>query len=161
MSIRICVTGCLAVAAFLVFTGCAAPASSPSARMDRVDNNRDEYETWPLPVKEAILDGRVVKGMTPKMVEVALGEPAEVVVRDNNDEVWIYREKRESSSGGSSPLSNMGGSVSIGGGTGGFGTGVGISAPISLGGGGGYQEPPIEREVAFRNGVVVHGDDVK
>jgi len=159
------------VASLLLLSGCAAPANSANAIMDRVDQHRAEYDAWPLPVKEAVLDGRVAKGMTPTMVEVALGRPDEVVARDNGDEAWIYKIRNESSSSSSAgPLGGLGsisigGSVGGGGGYYGGGPSVGVSsAPIVLGGGGGgsgYGESTLEREIWFRGGVVVRGDDVK
>jgi outer membrane protein assembly factor BamE (lipoprotein component of BamABCDE complex) len=95
----------LAIASGL--TGCAT-STTP---MNRIDANRAEYETWPIEVKQAVLDGRVEKGMTPKQVEVAIGEPSSKEIRDTRkgtQEVWVYKTK----SGGGNPL--KGSSVSIG-----------------------------------------------
>lgn len=170
MKLRPAACRALPLAAFLLLlSGCAAPANSANAIMDRVDQNRAEYDSWPLQVKEAVLDGRIAKGMTPTMVEVSLGRPDEVVTRDNGDEVWVYKIRGESS-GSSGPLGGMGGSVSIGGSVGGgggyYGGGpsIGIAPPpivLGGGGGGGLPESTLEREIWFRGGVVVRGDDVK
>jgi hypothetical protein len=79
------------VPALLVLAGCAAP-NSPDARMDRVDANRDVYETWPITVKEAVLEGRVTRGMDSTMVHVALGRPDEEIKRDDGGIVWVYHK---------------------------------------------------------------------
>lgn len=120
-------------------TGCAT-STTP---MNRIDANRAEYETWPIEVKQAVLDGRVEKGMTPKQVEVAIGEPASKEIRDTRkgtQEVWTYKSK---SGGGGNPL--KGSSVSIGT----YGVGV-QTAP--LGTGDAYTET---YEVVFENDRVV------
>ena len=151
-----------------LLAGCASP-TSPTAIMDRVDAHREEYETWPIAVKEAVLSGQVLKGMDPTMVYVARGSPAERVDRGNGDEIWVYRERGEDSSGGS--LLPHGTAVSIGSGSPGYGYpssiysgGTGIYLPpISLGGGGGNSsnESENEEQVVFRNGHVTLGDKVK
>lgn len=129
----------LAGAAF--FAGCAT-STSP---MSRIDANRAEYETWPLEVKEAVLDGRVEKGMTQQQVEVAIGKPVKTESRETRkgtQEVWTYKE----GGGGKNPL--KGSTVSIG------TYGVGVStAPIGTGGD--YAET---YTVVFENGVVVSSD---
>jgi hypothetical protein len=70
-------------------TGCG------SATMSRIDSNRAEYESWPLDIQEAVLHQQVVKGMSPTMVRMAIGEPTSVEHRvgkqGENEEVWIYR----------------------------------------------------------------------
>lgn len=123
--------------------------------MDRVDANRAAYESWPLEVKQAILDGHVIKGMTPDMVRVALGKPTEVVDRGGGDEVWVYRKGGGDSGGGGSVFGNTG--LTVGGGTG--GVYVGGSPTIMTG-------PSIptaveEDEVVFRDGVVSRGPGIK
>jgi outer membrane protein assembly factor BamE (lipoprotein component of BamABCDE complex) len=127
----------LLVALVSGLTGCAT-STTP---MNRIDANRAEYETWPLAVKQAILDGRVEKGMTAKQVEVALGEPASKEIRETRSgtqEVWVYKSK---SKGEKSLL--KGSTVSIG------TYGVGIrTAPIGYG----YEET---YEVVLENDVVV------
>lgn len=130
------------VAAGLALAGCAS--SSP---MSRIDADRARYESWPLEVQQAVLNGQAIKGMTPEQVEMSLGKPSEVVARSatsGDDEVWVYR-KGSALSGIGGALKNTG--ISIGGGTGGIGVGT------SVGGGGGGPRPE-EIEVVFRNGVV-------
>jgi hypothetical protein len=123
----------------------AACATTP---MSRIDANRAAYESWPLDVQEAILNGEAKKGMTPEQVKVALGTPTEVVPRGTNEELWVYRTGGSGS--GSSLLRNTG--LSIGGGIGGIGvSGIG-------GGGGGRQSSSNEHEVVFENGVVTRAD---
>lgn len=122
----------------------AACSSSP---LSRIDSNRARYESWPLDVQEAVLNGEARKGMTPEQVEMALGKPTEVVTRSRagEDEVWIYRK----SNVGSSLLNNTG--VSVGGGVGGVSVGTGMGV-------GGRRQTPEEREVVFANGVVVRSN---
>ncbi len=129
-----------------LFAGCA---STPSP-LSRIDANRALYESWPLPVKEAILDQRVIPGMDADMVRMAIGEPAEINTRPDPrsramEEVWIYRTKGRSSGGG---MRNT--SISVGGGTG----GVYVGGPIAIGGGGGQAAVPEEDVVIFQNGRV-------
>jgi hypothetical protein len=69
--------------------------------MNRIDANREVYETWPIETKQAVLDGKVEQGMTPEMVKVAWGKPSEVVSSPGGglgDEIWVYR-----SGGGEDP----------------------------------------------------------
>jgi hypothetical protein len=116
--------------------------------MSRIDSDRARYESWPIDVQEAVLNGQARKGMTREQVEMALGKPTQVVSRSGKageDEVWVYRK----SSMGSSILNNTG--VSIGGGVG--GVGVGTSTGV-----GGRRQTPEETEVVFANGVVVRSD---
>lgn len=105
-----------------LLAGCESP-SSPNAIMDRVDARRDIYETWPIDIKDAVLSGRVLRGMTPDMVYVARGNPTEKLDRGNGDEIWVYRI-REGSDGSGGVLGGGGGllrgaTVSVG--TGGSG----------------------------------------
>ena len=161
--------------------GCA------SSQMNRIDRNRDIYETWPLETKQAVLDGKVEPGMNPDMVRVAWGEPSEVAVSPAGDEIWVYSKGGNPGSvyypgsmGGSN--AGMGGvgmggsgiSISTGrggtaiGATGGIGMGGTIGGPMGVGGigGGGMGSTPIVtpptppdiREVVFRKGVVVRAD---
>jgi outer membrane protein assembly factor BamE (lipoprotein component of BamABCDE complex) len=112
----------LLVAGAAILTGCAT-STTP---MNRVDANRAEYETWPLAVKQAILDGRAEKGMTPKQVEVALGEPASKEIRETRTgpkEVWVYKFKTK---GSGNPM--KGGVIAVGT----YGIGV-RSGPLFLG----------------------------
>jgi hypothetical protein len=130
----------LGIALLLGAAGCA---SSP---MSRIDQNRAKYESWPLEVQEAVLNGEARKGMTREQVEVALGKPSEVVSRSGDDEVWIYRK---GGGVGSGLLNNTG--VSVGTGIGGVSVGTGV-------GGRGARQTPDEEEVVFVNGVVLRSD---
>ncbi len=125
-----------------ILAGCS---TSP---MSRIDADRAKYESWPLDVQQAILNGEAIKGMTPEQVEMSLGKPSEVVTRSakaGDDEVWVYRK---GGALGSGILKNTG--VSIGGGVGGVGVGASSS--------GGGRQTPEESEVVFSNGVVVRSD---
>lgn len=185
----------LQLCAVAVVTAGLVGGCMSSAQMSRIDKNRDIYETWPLEVRQAVLDGKAEPGMTPEMVRVALGEPTEITHRSNDpgaDEIWIYRTggvpNDPSMMGGypggypgTYPGTYPGGYPSGGGGgvvigTGRGGTAVGVIPPsigiggggVSIGGGmggigGGYPMPqtrtPVEeREVVFRNGVVLRAD---
>ena len=50
-----------------------ACSSSP---MLPLDAQRAVYETWPVDIQEAVIRQPVIPGLTPAMVEVALGKPA-------------------------------------------------------------------------------------
>ena len=134
------------VAALVMFAaGLAGCSTSP---MSRIDANRAVYESWPVDIQSAVLDGKAVKGMTPEMVRMALGEPTRIDVRSGanaSDEIWIYQK----GGGMSSPLSN----VSIGGGIGGIG--IGTSGRRGGGSGGSGAD---EQDVVFQNGVVFRVD---
>lgn len=135
----------LLVAAALMLGACAS--SSP---MSRIDADRAKYESWPLEVQQAILNGDAVKGMTAEQVEMSLGKPTEIVQRSakgGDDEVWVYR-KGSALGGLGGALKNTG--ISVGGGSGGIGVGTSV-------GGGGSAGPREETEVVFRNGVVSRG----
>ena len=74
----------------LIAAGLAAGCAS--SQMSRIDRNRDLYETWPIEIRQAVLDGKVEPGMTPDMVLVAWGEPTEVITQSNTgDEIWVYQ----------------------------------------------------------------------
>jgi hypothetical protein len=135
----------LCVLVGLILGFCAACSTSP---ISRIDANRGRYESWPIEVQEAVLNGRATKGMTKEQVEMAVGKPTEVVTRSakpGEDEVWVYRK---GGGGVSSLLGNTG--VSVGGGVGGVGVNTGV--------GGGGRSTPEESEVVFANGVVVRSD---
>lgn len=133
----------LALASTIAVSAILAGCATSTTPMNRIDANRAEYETWPLEVKQAVLDGRVEKGMTPKQVEVAVGEPASKELRETRKgprEVWVYKTK---SGGGGGPL--KGSTVSIGT----YGVGV-QTAPI------GSSDAYVETfEVIFENDRVV------
>jgi hypothetical protein len=128
----------LLLSAVSLFTACS---TSP---LSRIDANRAAYESWPLEVQDAVLNGHVKPGMTPEMVEMSVGKPSEVVnraVKAGDDEVWVYRK-------GGSAFKNTG--ISLGTSIG----GVGVSSGGTPGGGSTEEE----HEVAFQNGVVVRSD---
>lgn len=115
-----------------LFVGCS---SSP---ISRIDANRALYESWPLDVQQAVLDGRVIENMTPEQVEMAVGKPAEKTARNTRngtEEVWVYKV------GGGVP--NV--PVTIGGSIG----GVGVVQQRGMG------SPAEFHEVVFVNGRVV------
>lgn len=134
------------VALVAILAGCTTSQSPIS----RIDQNRAEYEKWPLEVQAAVLDGRADPGMTKRQVEVAKGQPSEVYYR-GGDEVWVYTEEE-----GGSMIPNMGG-VSVGVGTSVAGVGVSSSVPVGQRQGSGNYTPP--SEVVFRDGVVVSGNN--
>lgn len=111
--------------------GCA------SSQMNRIDRNRDIYESWPLEIRQAVLDGKVEPGMNTDMVRVAWGEPTEVSSSPAGDEIWVYSKGGDPGSvyyppgGPSYPAGGYpGGSYPGGvypGGTGMGGTGIGIT----------------------------------
>jgi hypothetical protein len=134
--------------ALLLGAGCS------SSQMSRIDRNRDIYETWPLEVRQTVLDGKVEAGMNADMVRVAWGEPSEVSVSPAGDEIWVYSKGGDPGTmmyPGSSGMGTVGmGGVGIGmgspgigistgrggtviGSTGGMGIGVG-SGGIGIGG---------------------------
>lgn len=129
--------------ALAITGGCSSPQFS------RIDADRELYETWPIEVRQAVLDGRVEPGMTPEMVKMALGKPTEIVSRSvipGEDEIWVYRSGGyEDTSGtmggypsGPYPSGRYPGGVvtsspSIGISTGSGGTSIGTSAGIGMG----------------------------
>lgn len=117
--------------------------------MSRIDRNRAIYETWPLEVRQAVLDGKVEPGMDADMVRVAWGEPSQISATPAGDEIWVYAKGGDPGSviypGGSAGLGGstigMGGSgIGVGGSgigisTGRGGTSIGTSTGIGIGGG--------------------------
>ncbi|HEX2853798.1 MAG TPA: hypothetical protein VHO24_11210 [Opitutaceae bacterium] len=133
----------------------AASAGCSSSQFRRIDADRELYESWPIEMRQAVLDGKVEAGMTPEMVKMALGKPSEIVSRSTvpgEDEIWIYRTGGfedtsgmmgypggPSYPGGSYPGAGYPGSTYPGGGMGYPGGGVVTSTPgigISTGRGG-------------------------
>src|SRR3954468_21719801 len=118
--------------------GCA------SSQMNRIDRNRDIYETWPIETRQAVLDGKVEPGMNPDMVRVAWGEPSEVSVSPAGDEIWVYSKGGDPGSVYYPPGSGMGtlggSGIGMGGGpgigisTGRGGTAIGATGGIGMGG---------------------------
>lgn len=123
----------------LAVLGWAGCSTSP---VSRIDANRALYESWPIDMQSAVLEGRAVKDMTPDMVRMALGEPTRIEPRvgsTTGEEVWIYQK------GGGMNLPRP--NISLGGMIGGVG--------VSTGGGGGRSRNTVEeQEVVFQNGVV-------
>jgi hypothetical protein len=159
----------------VVMAGCA------SSQMSRIDRNRELYESWPLDIRQAVLDGKIEPGMTPDMVRVAWGEPSDVVIQSvSGDEIWVYKKGGSDGSVyypggvGAGGIGVMGGGPGIGISTGRGGTSVGATGGIGMGGGGiGVMgptggpmggpivtppTPPDIREVVFRNGIVHKAD---
>ena len=140
--------GCalIPIAFALWLTGCS---TSP---MSRIDANRALYESWPVDMQSAVLDGKAVKGMTPEMVRMALGEPTRIEPRagsTTSEETWVYQKS------GASNLSLP--NISLGGGMG----GVGVSTGRRGGGGGGgsrSRSNAEDQQVVFQNGVVTRVD---
>ena len=54
----------------LLLTGCASP------QMTRIREQRALYESWPIETRQAVLNGRIERGMNPDMVRMALGQSA-------------------------------------------------------------------------------------
>lgn len=134
------------VGALSLLTACA------TSTMSRIDAKRAVYESWPLEVQEAVLHKKAVPGMTPEMVEVALGKPTEIqsrVGKDGPEEVWIYKK---SSMHLPSLLGNTG--ISVGGNVGGVGVSTGTS---SRGSGSRAPADSEDQEIVFRNGIVLRG----
>src|SRR5471030_870404 len=85
--------------AWLASAGCS---TSP---MSRIDANRALYESWPVDMQSAVMEGKAVNDMTPEMVRMALGEPTRIEPRvgsTTGEETWIY-EKGGSGTGMSRP----------------------------------------------------------
>jgi hypothetical protein len=134
-------------AAVAVLAGCA------SSTMSRIDSNRAEYETWPVEVQEAVLNKRVIQGMTPDQVTMSMGKPTSVENRpgkQNDQEVWIYKTGGGGLSGLSGLPVNLGLGTSIG--------PVGVYSNKSLGGGSNGVSQEEQDEVIFENGAVVKTD---
>lgn len=138
----------------VLFAAAVGAAGCASGQMNRIDQHRDIYETWPLETRQAVLDGKVEPGMTPDMVVVAWGKPSEVVQQSNNgDEIWVYKRGGHPGDvyypGGAQYPAGMGGGIYGGGGpgigivTGRGGTAVGATGGIGIGGGGGMGGPII------------------
>lgn len=118
---------CALLLAVALAGGCSSPQFS------RIDSNRELYESWPLEVRQAVLDGKAEKGMTPEMVRMAIGKPTEIVAGSTpSEEVWIYR------SGGDIDQSTMGYPAGYPGGYPGAypgamgGTGIGVQPAIGI-----------------------------
>jgi hypothetical protein len=96
--------------------------------MSRIDRNRDIYETWPIEVRQAVLDGKVEPGMNSDMVRVAWGTPTEVTSSPAGDEIWVYSKGGDPGSVYYPPGTTGAGNIGMGGsGIGMGGSGIGIS----------------------------------
>lgn len=132
---------CLFALGVVGLSGCA------SSQMNRIDSNRDIYETWPLETRQAVLDGKVEPGMNADMVRVAWGDPSEVSQSPAGDEIWVYSKGGNPGSvyypGGGLGTTGMGGTgIGMGGSgigisTGRGGTSIGTTTGIGMGVGGG------------------------
>jgi hypothetical protein len=150
----LCCAAGVGMFAALMLGGCA------SSQMNRIDANRDIYETWPIETRQAVLDGKVEQGMTPDMVRVAWGTPTEIVASPGGgpgDEIWVYKKGGEDPSmmgypgasypGGGYPgssypgtgypsgIGGSGGTIGISTGRGGTGIITGGNTGIGIGGG--------------------------
>jgi hypothetical protein len=124
--------------AVLLAAGLLAGCGTTSP-LSRIDADRALYESWPLDTQDAVLNGKVLPGMTYDQVTMSVGKPTEKTVRNARkgvEEVWIYE------AGGGGP--DLGG-LSVGGMVGGIGM-------TKQGGGGGGGDV---FEVVFVDGVVV------
>lgn len=108
----------------LLVTGCSTVDS-------RIAKNREAFSTWPAPVQDKVVQGKIDIGFTPDQVRVALGEPDRVFTRttaDGTSEIWSYRDR--------GPKFSFG----VGVGMGSFGHRGGTMGGIGLTTGGGYRD---------------------
>lgn len=143
------------VVAVGLLAGCVTTPRGGGSPIARIEANRPLFESWPIEVREAILDQRVIAGMDAEMVRMALGQPSEITYpehprADQVEEVWIYR--RSGGSGGPTAVRNT--SVTVGAGPGGVYVGGGPSIGVGMGGGGGGAYPDEDR-VIFLSGRVI------
>ena len=99
-----------------------ALVSACSTTESRIAAKRDVFNSWPMNVQQAVMEGRVEPGMTPEMVEMALGRPAQKIERTSageKREIWIYKKRK--------PSFGIGIGVGMGGGNTSVGTGVGVT----------------------------------
>lgn len=71
--------------AFLAPSLLCVACDTPSRPIDRIEAHRPIYATLPLEVRQLLLDGRVMQGMTGEMVFLAWGWPVEA-----DGERWVY-----------------------------------------------------------------------
>lgn len=127
----------VAAAAFLA--ACRGPTLT-----QRIERDRDAFESWPAEVQDAVSQGRVEVGFTPEQVRMAWGEPDHVAMEvsaEEETERWVYEK--------SSPSIGIG----IGGGNFGRGGGVGGSVGTTVGG-----NTNVIAVARFRNGEVFSFD---
>lgn len=116
---------------FLVAAGCALLVAGCSTVDSRIAKNRAAFNTWPAPVQDKVVQGRIDVGFTPDQVRVALGEPDRVWSRttaDGTSQVWSYRDR--------GPRFSFG----VGVGMGSFGRHGGSFGSIGVGTGTGYYD---------------------
>ncbi|OHE87909.1 MAG: hypothetical protein A3G75_10975 [Verrucomicrobia bacterium RIFCSPLOWO2_12_FULL_64_8] len=142
---------------FLLFAAVLAGGCSSGSPISRIDADRALYESWPFEIQEAVLNGKVTKGMAPDMVRMALGKPTEVQYRtgrSGDEEIWIYRKSSDSSTSGGmvgAPTIILGGNVG----------GIGVMTdpqPVIVNPMNTPPEADESKEVLFRNGVVVRAN---
>ena len=106
------------ILSLLVLGGCALTNVSCSTTESRASKSA-EFSSWPVPVQQMVLAGRIDIGFTAEQVQVALGDPDYRSMRttaDGTTEVWGYRDRK--------PRFSFG--VGIGGSRGSTGLGTGI-----------------------------------
>ena len=134
---------CLALAGALSLLG--ASTSSP---MWRIKAKRAHYETRPIEDQEAVVRPQAIAGMTPAMLEVALGKPTEVESRVGKvgpEEGWIDQKSSAALRG---LLRQTGLSVrGVGVSTGTPGRRAGSTTPANAD----------DQEIVFRTGPVLRG----
>jgi hypothetical protein len=142
-------------------------AGCSTSPVSRIDQNRERYDSWPLEVKEAVLQGEARPGMTREQVEMALGKPTEIITRSTSgggDETWVYRPGGVGTTlARAASAANVGtsiGGVSVGATGGGISVGSGVGG-VSVGttvGGSRSRQPAGDREIVFADGVVLRAD---
>src|SRR4051794_21162226 len=74
----------------LVFAAALAGCASPASRIKR---SQAVFDAFPKETQAAVREGRVEPGMTPEMVQLALGKPDRAYSRktpDHRQEIWVY-----------------------------------------------------------------------
>lgn len=141
-------TGLRGLGVALLLTACS---TSP---LSRIDANRSTYESWPVEMQEAVLNGQAKPGMTPEMVEMALGKPTEVSSRTSKDgleEIWSYKK-----SSAKIPAILGVPQIGIGGNVG----GISVGTNVPMGRNRSSSRAPAnaeDQEIVFQNGVVIRG----
>lgn len=134
-------TTLVAGAALALLTGCSTPDS-------RIATHRAAFDQLPAEAQRKIRAGQVDIGFTHEMVQMALGEPDRVFIRQNEQgdtEVWAYRDR--------APHFSLGLGMGTGGGHSAVGGGVAVST-------GGYDRDETIR-VEFRGAKVTAVDTLK
>lgn len=74
----------------------AALAVGCSSVDSRIARNREAFSSWPAPVQDKVVQGKIDIGFTADQVRVALGEPDRVFTRvtaDGTSEIWGFRDR--------------------------------------------------------------------